>query len=187
MPDFTVIGSEPRYDAGFFSVETLRVATAGGDEFDRDVVRHCGAVAIVPMLDNETVLCVRQYRVVLDQPLLEVVAGRRDVPDEDPEHTARRELAEEVGMRAGRMIKLAEIVSGPGFTDERLFLFLALDLTDDGLAAPDGHEEAAMTVERVSLASVPDRIAAGDLIDAKSIIGITLAQQYLAGSYPGMA
>jgi 8-oxo-dGTP pyrophosphatase MutT (NUDIX family) len=186
VASFEIRRVEQRYDAGFFSVDELEVAAPDGSLFTREVVRHCGAVVVVPMPDPETVLCVRQYRVALDQPLLEVVAGRRDVAGEDPEVAARRELAEEIGMRAGRLIKLCEMDSGPGFTDEHLIVYLALDLEPNGGTEPDGHEEAEMTVEAVPLAATHDLIASGALTDAKSIIGMLLARDYLAGSFPGM-
>jgi ADP-ribose pyrophosphatase len=153
----------------------------GGEEFERDIVRHPGAVAVVPVLDTagtpEAVL-LRQYRPALDQLLLEVPAGKRDVADEAPEVTAERELAEEVGLRAGRLVKLAEFVNSPGFSDELSHVFLALDL-DDVDSNLQGVEEQHMTVERVALADVPALVAAGDLIDAKSIIGLLLARQHL--------
>lgn len=186
MDSFRIRSAAPRYDAGFFSVEELAVVAPDGTEFTREVVRHCGAVAVVPMLDRETVLCVRQYRVAFDRDLLEVVAGRRDRPDEDPALTARRELAEEVGMRAGQLIKLCEIDSGPGFTDEHLVVYLALDLEPTGGPEPDGHEEAAMERVEVRLAAVHELIATGELSDAKSVIGMLLARDFLADSYPGM-
>lgn len=186
MAGFEITGTAQRYDAGFFSVEALDVRAPDGTEFIREVVRHCGAVVVVPMLDPETVLCVRQFRVALDKPLLEVVAGRRDVPGEDPQLAARRELAEEVGMRAGQLIKLCEMDSGPGFTDEHLLIYLALDLSPNGGVEPDGHEEEEMAIERVRLADTRRLIAGGELTDGKSIIGMLLAEEYLAGTYEGM-
>lgn len=186
MADFVIRSATSRYDAGFFSVEQLEVTAPDGAPFVREVVRHCGAVVVVPLVDETTVLCVRQFRVALDKPLLEVVAGRRDIPGEDPEVAARRELAEEVGMRAGRLIRLCEMDSGPGFTDEHLIVYLALDLEPNGGTEPDGHEEAEMSVERVAIADTHALIASGELTDAKSIIGLLLTQDYLAGEYAGM-
>lgn len=148
-----------------------------GNEFERDVVHHPGAVVVVPVVDGDVVL-VRQYRAAVDRELLELPAGKRDVTDEPVEITAHRELEEEVGMRAGSMVKIAEFYNSPGFCDEHSFLFLATDLTP---CATDfqGHEEQFMTIERVALDSVPDLIASGELVDAKSIVGLLVARERL--------
>lgn len=149
-----------------------------GNEFERDVVHHPGAVVVVPVVDGEVIL-VRQYRAAIDAELLEVPAGKRDVTDEPVEVTAHRELEEEVGMKAGAMVQLAEFYNSPGFCDEHSFLFLATDLTP---CATDfqGHEEQFMTIERVPLDDVPALIAAGELTDGKSIIALLLAREHLA-------
>ncbi len=154
-------------------------ADPSGDTFERDVVRHPGAVSVVPVLDGgRAVLLVRQYRAAVDRVLLEIPAGKRDVDGEAPEVTAARELQEEVGRRAGHLRKLAEFYNSPGFCDEHSIVFVATDLeTVD--ASAQGVEEQHMTVEEVALADVPDLIAAGELVDAKSIIGLALAREAL--------
>ncbi len=149
-----------------------------GNRFERDVVHHPGAVVVVPVIDGDVVL-VRQYRAAIDAVLLELPAGKRDVADEPVELTASRELEEEVGMRAGSMEKMAEFYNSPGFCDEHSFLFLATDLTPCATSF-QGHEEQHMTIERVRLGDVPGLIASGELVDAKSIIGLCLAQERLA-------
>lgn len=151
-----------------------------GERFDRDVVRHPGAVSVVPVIEEGTaVLLVRQWRAALERDLLEIPAGKRDVEDEPPELTARRELAEEVGMRAGRLEPLAEFHNSPGFCDERSFVFMALDLEP---CATDLHgpEERHMVIERVALDAVPSMIAEHAITDAKTIIGLTLAREALS-------
>ena len=149
-----------------------------GASFTRDVVHHPGAVSVVPLLDDDHVLLVRQYRAALDADLLEVPAGKRDVADEPPEITAGRELEEEVGRRAGRLELLAEFHNSPGFCDEHSFVFLGRDLEE---VADDrqGVEELAMTVEVVALRDVPAMIADGRLRDAKTIIGLLLTLRAL--------
>ena len=151
-----------------------------GNEFERDVVHHPGAVVVVPVIDGDVIL-VRQYRAAIDGELLEVPAGKRDVTDEPVELTAHRELEEEVGMRAGSMVKLAEFYNSPGFCDEHSFLFLATDLTPCDTSF-QGHEEQHMIIERVPLQSVPDLIASGELVDGKSIIALCLAREHFRSS-----
>ena len=104
-------------------------------------------------------LLVRQYRAAVGRELLEAPAGKRDVDGEPPEETGRRELEEEVGYTAARMILLAEAFTSPGFCDEYAYIYAALDLTPLATARAATAEEAAMTVERVSLSDVDDLIA----------------------------
>jgi ADP-ribose pyrophosphatase len=152
-----------------------------GEEFEREVVRHCGAVSVVPVVDDgETVVLVRQYRSAIDGLLLELPAGKLDVEGEAPEAAAARELEEEVGWRAGRIEKLAEFYNSPGFCDEHSIVYLALELDPCELSA-QGAEERHMAIEHVALAEVPAMIADGRLIDAKTIIGLTLARDRLSG------
>jgi len=175
---FRVVGSETLCDAGFLQLDRLRVAGTDGEEFDRHVVHHPGAVVVVPVIDDDAVL-VRQWRVATGRALLEVPAGKRDVEGEEPIATANRELQEEIGYFAHRLDRLCEFYNSPGFCDEYTHLFLATELEARARSAVS-HEEAAMTIERVALADVDDLIATGELVDAKSIIGLLLARQFLA-------
>ena len=166
------------WQGSLVSAGVATFADPDGNTFERDVVHHPGAVVVVPVIDGEVIL-VRQYRAAIDGELLEVPAGKRDVSDEPVELTAHRELEEEVGMKAGSMVKLAEFYNSPGFCDEHSFLFLATDLTECATSF-QGHEEQHMTIERVPLDSVPDLIAAGELVDGKSIIALCLAREHLS-------
>jgi 8-oxo-dGTP pyrophosphatase MutT (NUDIX family) len=180
--DFRVVGSETLLDAGFLSVSRVHVAATDGEEFDRHVVHHPGAVVVVPVLTRDDgghdALLVRQWRVATGRALLEIPAGKRDVDGEAPETTANRELGEEIGYVAGRLDKLCEFYNSPGFCDEYTYLFLATELEARTRAAVS-HEEAAMTIERIALERVDDLITGGELIDAKSIIGLVLARRFL--------
>lgn len=149
-----------------------------GDEFTRDVIHHPGAVSIVPYESDGTVLLVRQYRAAIDRSLLEIPAGKRDVADEPPELTAHRELAEEVGRRAGRMELLGTFYNSPGFCDEYSFTYLARDLTETEIEA-HSVEEAAMVIERVTFSDALGLIASGEIVDAKTVIGLLLAKERL--------
>ena len=179
MSSFRKLREEEVYRGHLISVAKGYFVAPDGTEFERDLVHHPGAVSVVPVIDQgEAVMLVRQYRAAIDQDLLEIPAGKRDVDGEPPVTTARRELAEEVGMRAGRMEKLAEFFNTPGFCDERHWVYMALDLEPVGLSL-QGIEEQHMTIEHVNLDEVPDLIANGTIVDAKTIIGLSLTREAL--------
>jgi len=154
-----------------------------GVRFGRDVVRHPGAVSVVPVLDDGRVVMVRQFRAALEGDLLEVPAGKRDVADEPPELTARRELVEEVGYEAGELVELAAIHHSPGFCDEVNHIFLATDLVATERSV-DGPEEEHMTIELLPLVDAFAAIARGAVTDAKSVVGLTLAAHHLGVVVP---
>ena len=176
MPLFRKLAERLIYKGALISVAEGSFLGPSGEEFTRDVVHHPGAVSVVPLTDAGTVLLVRQYRAAVDRELLEIPAGLRDVDGEPPEATAQRELEEEVGMRAGRLERIGEFYNSPGFCDEHGTVYLARDL-EPGNVSAQGLEEQHMTVERVAMAEVPGLIARGELVDAKSIIGLLLARQ----------
>ena len=146
----------------------------GGERFTRDVVRHPGAVSVVAVTDDRHVLLVRQFRAAMETHLLEIVAGKRDVPDEDPVLTAQRELVEEVGHMAATFEKLVAFAQSPGFCDEVNHVYLATGLVETE-TENQGIEEQHMTIERVPLDDVRSMIAEGLIVDAKSIVGLLLA------------
>lgn len=185
MSLFRVVDSTTRWRSGFLVLDEAHIEGSDGEAFTRSVVRHPGAVVVVAIEADGRALLVRQYRASVDRELLEVVAGKRDVDGEAPEDTARRELEEEVGRTAGRLVPLCEFYNSPGFTDEYTHLYVALELTE--LDGPRGvtEEEAAMSVERIDLDDVEDLIACGALVDAKSIIGLLLARRFLIGEFTG--
>jgi len=176
---FAKVAEELIYEGHVIRLVTSTFTDPDGDRFTREVVHHPGAVAVVPILpDGLTAVLVRQYRAAVEGELLEIPAGKLDVDGEAPEAAAARELEEEVGYRAGRIEKLAEFHTTPGFSDERAIVYLGLDLTESVIAA-QGIEESHMTVEHVLLADVPAMVADGRIVDAKTIIGLTLARERL--------
>jgi ADP-ribose pyrophosphatase len=163
------------------TLSVAQVATPSGAVLEREIVHHPGAVAVVAVLESDhgdEAVLVRQYRAAVDQLLLEIPAGKRDVEGEDPMVAAARELQEEVGLEATELVHLAGFHNSPGFCDEFLDVYLAMHpvvVADDR----QGVEEEAMTIERVPLAEVPAMIADGRLTDAKSIIGLLMAIRHL--------
>jgi ADP-ribose pyrophosphatase len=134
----------------------------------REVVTHDGGIAIVPLLVEQRVLLIRQYRIAVDQLLLELPAGRRE-GHEPPELRAALELEEETGYRAGRLQLLTTYFSSAGFTNEQMHIFLATDLLEVGQRLePDERIE----IVSLNIAEIPAMLEAGDIIDAKTIIGL---------------
>jgi ADP-ribose diphosphatase len=181
LPPFHKLGETELFRGSLVQVGRARFGGPGGIEFDRDIVHHPGAVVVVPVTAAGTVIMVRQYRAAVGGDLLEVPAGKRDVHGEPPDITARRELAEEVGYQAGRLDLLAHFYNSPGFTDELSWLYLARDLQSVPTDR-QGAEEQHMTVEEIRLADAPSLIASGEIIDAKSIIGLCLALRSAEGA-----
>lgn len=164
-------------------VVDLRVDTVrfpDGSVGEMEVVRHSGAAAVLPVLtprgvaDPEIVL-LRQFRYAAGGELFEVPAGRPDRPGEPWEECARRELQEETGLVAGTLEPLTSILTTPGFTDERIHLFVARELTD-GRTATDADEFIA--IERMPLSRALERIRTGAIVDAKTIATILFAERF---------
>jgi ADP-ribose pyrophosphatase len=184
--EFTVVGEQRVADTGFVAIDRLTIRH-DGETYERTVVRHPGAVVVVPIVDERdggTALLVRQYRAATGGVLLEVPAGKRDEDGEPPERTAVRELEEEIGRTPGRLERLAEFWNSPGFCDEYSYAFVARDLRPVASGpAPTSPEERAMTVEAVRLADLEELVRTRRLVDAKSILSLHLARQVLAGGH----
>ncbi|MBX3002561.1 MAG: NUDIX hydrolase, partial [Anaerolineales bacterium] len=141
-----------------------------------DTVVHIGAVSMVPVDADGKILLVRQYRHSTGKQLLELPAGTLE-PGEASEVTAQRELREEVGMGAGSLTLLAEFFLAPGYSTERMWIYLAQDLQPDALP-PDQDED--LEVVRLSLEECLAAIGSGEIEDAKTMLGLLLARQVLA-------
>lgn len=174
MSGFRHLGDEVLHRGAIITLCRSSFLAPDGTRFDRDVVRHPGAVSVVPLLDDGNVVLVRQYRGPLDAELLEIPAGKRDVAGEPPERTAARELAEEVGLIAADLRLLARFHNSVGFSDEESLVYLGTGLRPTTVDR-HGIEERYLEVVHVPLSSAPDRIAAGEITDAKTVIGLTLA------------
>jgi 8-oxo-dGTP pyrophosphatase MutT (NUDIX family) len=148
-----------------------------GQPFQRDIVRSPGAVAAVPLLfdaeGNPSVVLVEQYRPPYGRSILEIPAGMRDIADEPTDTTARRELAEEVGLACDRLVLLTELYPSPGMTDSVTSIYLAT-----GCSTVDrelhGPEEEHSRVLHLPLADAVAMVADGRIADAKSVAGLLL-------------
>ena len=171
----TVTGSQRLFEGRILNLRLDTVLLPNGKTSRREIVEHRGAVAMVPMLDQSTVMLVRQYRGAAGGSLLEIPAGTRD-PDEDIEACARRELAEEINYAAGQMIKLFQSFMAPGYSTEVIHTFLALDLVPT-----EGHtdEDEFLELVPLPLAEALDKIKTGEIQDAKSISGLLYADRVL--------
>ena len=180
--DFKKVGDELIHDGYFFRTVIASFSSPEGKRFDRDMVYHPGAVAVVAVQDNKVVL-LHQYRAPLDKVICEIPAGRCDVEGEPPEDTAKRELIEEAGLTCESLTKLGVFYNSPGFSDEITHIFLASGL-QPAAQIPDGPEEEWMTMEMKDLSEVPEMIARSEISDAKTVIGLLLAIQCLNNPPP---
>mgnify|MGYP001821856421 CR=1 FL=1 len=152
-----------------------RVDLPNGKIVELEVIRHQGAAAVVPIDADGRVLMVRQYRHATDGFILEVPAGKLD-GGEAPEVCARREVEEETGHRAGSLVPLGWIWTTPGFTDERIWLYLARDLT---VTEQRLEDDEVLTVERIPLGDAVERAAGGEIADGKSVCALLRAARLL--------
>lgn len=148
------------------SVDTVRIPN--GNVVELELIEHPGASAVVPLDADGQVLLVRQYRYATGGYLLEVPAGKLD-GGEDPETCARREVEEETGYRVSRLVPMGWIWTTPGFSDEKIWLYLAYDLEP---TASDLQADEVLTVERVPLDRALKMAADGEITDAKSICAL---------------
>ena len=170
------IKQEEIYRGKIFSLWGGQVALDNGEVTVREYIRHSGGVGIVPVLDGKVIL-IRQFRIAIGRELIELPAGRLEL-GEEPVSCAARELEEEIGVRAGRLIPLASYFSSVGFSNERMHLYLALDLekTERRLEADERIQEVIMPFEEVR-----QKLANQEFEDSKTIIGLREALAYLEG------
>jgi ADP-ribose pyrophosphatase len=170
---FERIGGEEVWSGKIASVHIDRFRYDDGEEKEREIVRHPGAVAILAH-DGEYLYLVTQPREAVGDPaLLELPAGKLDEEGEEPIDTAKRELAEEIGKGARDWRPVKTFFSSPGLLDEEVHLFVATDLYDDRAEAED---TASIDVERVPLSRLDDAISR--CRDAKSLVGLLWLKAY---------
>lgn len=169
-----IISTEEIYHGRVFDVSVATIRE-GEMTYKREIVHHPGSAVIIPVFDDGTVALVRQYRHPAVRYLLEAPAGSL-TPPERPEVGAARELEEELGVVAGRLEKLTEFYISPGFLEEKMWVYLATELTE---TEQNLDEDEMLEIVRLSFPRALEMISDGEIEDAKTIIGIMLAAQRL--------
>jgi len=151
-----------------FNVHQMQLTGSDGKVYRREVIRHPGAVVLLPLVDSDTVVLIRNHRPTVGETLLELPAGTRE-PNESPEQTASRELIEETGYHAGCLQELHEFYSAPGICDELMHLYVATDLT---VGQPEREAVEQIENRLAHRDEIRDFIAAGRIRDAKTLVGL---------------
>jgi len=163
--------SEVIYQGRIIDVHRDELIGRDGRRYIREVVLHPGAVAVVPFLSPERIILIRQYRYAVDSELIELPAGTIK-EGESPESCAFRELEEEIGYAAGRLVKLASIHTSPGVMNELLHIFAGFDLEKSSVNLEADEELEAF---EIGLGEALDMVRSGGIIDSKTICGLFLA------------
>lgn len=164
---------EPADARTAFSGALVRVEIERWPHGDREIVRHPGAAAVLALTPADEAVLVRQLREPVREALLEIPAGVLDVEGEDPTDAAARELEEETGYVVERMEPLGEILTSPGFTDERIVLFLARTA-----ARPRERGEPGVDVVRMGFPEALEAVRSGRIRDAKTVVALLLATEH---------
>jgi ADP-ribose pyrophosphatase len=183
-----VVASDLVVQAAYMEWRRTTVQRTGGDQHVRYIVGHPGAVAILAIdapsdaavTPASEMLFVRQFRAPVGQLLLEVPAGTLDLHDgvtEEPQLAAERELEEETGLRATTWRHLRSFFTAPGFTSERMELYLALGLSAAGPGTRTPDEDEAIEAVRLTIAEAAEAVRRGAIVDAKSLIAIAAAER----------
>jgi ADP-ribose pyrophosphatase len=151
-----------------FNVHEMDLIGSDGKTYRREVIRHPGAVVLLPLIDADTVVLIENTRPSVGETLLELPAGTRE-PNESAERTAARELVEETGYHAGSLVLLHEFYSAPGICDELMHLYVARDLTQG-----QHQREATETIENriATRDEITEWISDGRIRDAKTLVGL---------------
>ncbi len=177
------VKEERVFDGKVVKVHLLDVTLPNGRPAVREVVRHRGASAVVPVDADSMVTLVRQYRAAVGRVLLEIPAGKLDFEGEDRLAAARRELREETGLSADGWVHLTDMITSPGFCDEKISIYLATGLTrgDD-----DPDEDEFLNIVRMPLHELVGMARRGEIEDGKTMVGLLLAEKQLKEARHGV-
>lgn len=170
-----IISTQEIFKGRIVNLVVHEVLLPDGALSKREVIRHPGAVGIVALDAENRVLLVRQFRIAAGSITLEIPAGVLEL-GEQPEVCARRELQEETGYRPGQLESLGSLYTAPGYTSELIQLYLGTALVENALK---GDSDEFLTVERLTIPDALARIETGEILDAKSQIGLLRAARRL--------
>ena len=166
------VASKEIFDGRILHLFDDTVLLPNGQSASREVIRHVGAVCVIPLLADGRVIVERQFRYPIDQVITEIPAGKLDSPDEDPLEAAKRELKEETGYEADRFIHLGVFYPAAAYCDEKIHMYLALDLHE---GEQDLDPDEFLTVMDVPLQELVEDVMAGRITDAKTQTAILKA------------
>ena len=168
--------SEEIFDGVVLHVQRDTVKLPNGSEAIREVIRHIGAVCVIPVLDNGDVIMERQYRYPVDRVILEIPAGKLDAPDEDRLSAIQRELREETGYTAEKWTELGDFHGAPAYSDEYITMYMARKLRRG-----DRHldEDEFLDVYAIPLSELVRDVMEGRISDAKTQVCILKAARIL--------
>ncbi len=174
------ISIERAYTGRLLNVDRERIVNPAGQQIELEMVRHPGASAVVPLLSDPSstdpqILLLRQFRHAAGGMIWEIPAGVLE-PDEKPEQCARRELLEETGVTAGVLKRLTTIFTTPGFTNERIHLYLATDLSQ---SEPNHQADEFIETQVMRLATALEMIRDGAIVDSKTVIGLLFVAGFI--------
>lgn len=178
MPNLKILKSEQRYAGKVFNLVIDEVEYPSGNKGIREVAQHPGGAVAVPLLNDGTIVLVRQFRYPMKQYLYELPAGKLNI-GEDPKQCAARELEEETGYIAGSLKKLISIYTTPGFCNEQLHIFLATELRQSPHGQRLEEGELDLTIEKIPFQQAVAMIEREEIVDSKTICGILLAERVL--------
>ena len=168
--NFEIVESRTLGSGRIVDLCDVTVRAPDGETAHRDVVRHPGGVAVLPIVDGEALL-LHQYRVAVGEKIFEIPAGKIDDTDDSPQTAAEREMVEEMGLRPVRLVDLGPFLPSPGYTDEWIHLFVAVGV---GAAQrdPDGIEERYAEIVSMPFLELVERVDRGEIPDAKTQIAV---------------
>lgn len=162
------MSGEILFESRLFKVEKRFQTGRSGKQLERHVILHPGAVGILPILDDGRIVMIRQYRVAVDDVLVEIPAGTLE-PNEEPIKTASRELIEETGYTAGNIEPMTTILSSPGILQEKLHIFIATNLVPGETALEDGEDIKLLLL---TWGEIREMIRSGEIQDAKTLVAL---------------
>ena len=170
------VSSESVFDGVLLHVKKDTVELPNGHTATREWIKHPGASAVIPILPDNNIILVKQYRYPVGKVTLEIPAGKLDIEGEDPLVCAKRELSEETGFTAGKIYKLTTIATTVGFSNEWIHIYAAEDLKS-GKQHPD--EDEFINYLKMLLKEAVKMVENGEIFDAKSVVAILLAAKEL--------